>query len=588
MSARPLPAIAGSRSEPVWRIDRVPAWTITAVLGVLYLIIAPQSADLAAATYRSNLFGRVGFTLWDNGWYAGHHLPAYSLFAPALGWLIGPALLAALSMTLAAALFAALIEGRFPARAARVAAVWFAFGAGVSLLSSRVPFDMGLAVGLGALVAAQRNRRAPALVLALACPLASPVAGGFLAVATLAWAMAGHFGAIRRPAGPRGPFLAGADASHGPRSARTTHSRALPVLMTLAALAPIAALELAFPEGGTQPFVPSAFYPGLAGVLAIAVLIGVEERVLKVGTLLYAAAYIGAYAVPTAVGANVDRLGALVAGPLAACVLLDRSALRRGIFLVLAPFLLYWQINAPLSDFAAAISNPSVRASYYAPLLGELRALGVGDSARPARIEVVPTNTHWEAVWVAPHVAIARGWERQLDGYRNGLFYEESTPLSAARYHAWLSQQAISYVALPDAPLDYSATAEGHLLVSAFAAGRGAGGAGPAQEARSFLREVWRSAHWRLFAVLDARALVEAPAVMTRMASDAFTLSVPVPGRYLVRVHFTGYWAVSRGHGCVSEAPGGWTYVQADRAGTLNVVIDFSPARIFSHGTRCR
>src|SRR5271165_4772257 len=159
VSARPLQTIAVSRSEPAWTIRRVPAWTITAALGLLYLIIAPQSADLAAATYRSNLFGRVGFTLWDNGWYGGHHLPAYSLFAPALGWLIGPALVAALSMTLAAALFAALIEGHFPARATRVGAVWFAFGAGVSLLSSRVPFDLGLALGLGALVAAQRNRR---------------------------------------------------------------------------------------------------------------------------------------------------------------------------------------------------------------------------------------------------------------------------------------------------------------------------------------------------------------------------------------------------------------------------------------------
>ena len=46
-------------------------------------------------------------------------------------------------MTLAAALFAALIDGHFPARATRIAAVWFALGAGVSLLSSRVPFDLG-------------------------------------------------------------------------------------------------------------------------------------------------------------------------------------------------------------------------------------------------------------------------------------------------------------------------------------------------------------------------------------------------------------------------------------------------------------
>ena len=55
--------------------------------------------DLAAAGYRSDLFARVGFTLWDNGWYGGHHLLAYSLLAPALGALIGPQPLAALSMT---------------------------------------------------------------------------------------------------------------------------------------------------------------------------------------------------------------------------------------------------------------------------------------------------------------------------------------------------------------------------------------------------------------------------------------------------------------------------------------------------------
>ena len=78
------PSAAGAHAR------RVPAWTITAVLGLVYVIAAPPSADLAAASYRSELFGRVGFTLWDNGWYGGHHLPAYSVLAPALGWLIGP------------------------------------------------------------------------------------------------------------------------------------------------------------------------------------------------------------------------------------------------------------------------------------------------------------------------------------------------------------------------------------------------------------------------------------------------------------------------------------------------------------------
>ncbi len=207
-----------------------------------------------------------------------------------------------------------------------------------------------------------------------------------------------------------------------------------------ASLAPIALLTLAFPEGGTQPFVASAFYPALLGVLVVAALIPARERALRIGALLYAAALVGAYAIPTAVGGNADRLGALFAGPIAACLLAGRSANRRRLLIVLAPFLFYWQVNAPVADFAAAASDPAVNASYYTPLLAELRSLGVGYGARPARIEVVATRNHGEARFLASHIAIARGWERQLDRYRNGLFYDESTPLTPTRYRAWLSR----------------------------------------------------------------------------------------------------------------------------------------------------
>jgi hypothetical protein len=518
---------------------RAPAWTITAVIGVACLIIAPPSADLAAAAYRSELFGRVGFTLWDNGWYAGHHLPAYSVLAPALGWLIGPLLLAMLSMTFATAMFAMLIDGRFPARATRIAAVWFAIGAAIELFACRIPFDLGLAIGLAACVAAQRERHMLALVLAVLCSLASPVAGAFLALAALSWALAGRRFAL--------------------------------VLMGTA-LVTIAALTVAFPEGGSQPYVASAFYPALAAVLLIAALIPPHDRVLRIGTLLYAVVLVGSYLIPTAVGGNVDRLGALLAGPVAALVLAGRSQARRRLLIVLAPFLFYWQVNAPVTDFASAESDPAVHAAYYAPLLGELRALGVGYSARPARVEVVPTRDHWEARFLAPHVAIARGWERQLDTHRNGLFYSASAPLTAAAYRAWLEENAISYVALPDAPLDYAAKAEAKLLAGA-----------PA-----YLHELWRSSHWRLFAVRAAGPLVEPPAMLTRLASDSFTVAVPRPGRYLARVRFTPYWALTSGRGCVREAPGGWTELEASRAGTLHVDIDFSPARVFDHGPRCR
>jgi hypothetical protein len=551
---------------------RFPAWAITAAFGLLYVIVAPASADLAAAGYRSELLGRAGFTLWDNGWYGGHHLPAYSLLAPALGALLGVQLLAALSMTLAAALFTRLIDGAFPARATRIASLWFAFGAAIGLLANRVPFDLGLAIAIGALVAARAATRSSgdsstggrrwsllAGALAVLSTLASPIAGAFLALAAVAWALAGGSPAGRSP------------------------PRRLALALTVLALVPIALLVLAFPEGGPQPFVGSAFYPALFGVLVIAALMPAEQRLLRIGVLLYAIALIGAYLIPTAVGGNVDRLGALVAGPIAAaCALSARASAssargsdaasmwRVRALIVFAPLLIYWQCNAPIGNYLSATADPAVAESYYAPLLRELRHLGVGYGPRPARIEVVPTRDHAEARFLAPHVMIARGWERQLDVDRNGLFYR--SPLRVDQYEDWLSYAAVSYVALPDAPLDYSGRAEGRLV-------RGT---------PSYLREVWHSRRWRLFEVLRAVPLAPPPSAVTALDSDSFTLRAPAAGIYDVRLRFTPYWALAGAHGCVRRAPGGWTDVQTRAGGSVRVVIRFSLARVFEHGPRCR
>jgi hypothetical protein len=553
-------------------IDALPACVLVAVAGLVYVIAAPPSSDLAAAAYRSELFADGGLRLWDNAWYAGHHLPAYSILAPALGAWIGPQLVAALAMLAATALFAFLIDGLFPARATRIATLWFAVGASVSLLANRVPFDLGLALGLGCLLAARRRRHLLAPALAVLTALASPVAGAFLALVSIAWALAAR-GSSGRELGAR------------------------PLALALASLAPLALLALLFGEGGIQPFAPSSFYPALAGILVIAALIARKlaesrggagarsarvDRALLVGALLYAVALALAYAIPTAVGGNAERLGALFAGPLAACVLLPRHPRALAI---LAPFLLYWQANAPVADFLAGAADPGVHSSYYAPLLGELDALHLGYPARPARIEVVPLDDHWEARWMAPHIALARGWERQLDVGRNALFYESSTPLTPARYGAWLSAQAVSYVALPDAPLDYSATAEARLLRGTPATGHVAGlGSG---RPPAYLHEVWRSPHWRLFAVSGARPLAQPPATLTQLGRDSFTLRAPRAGAFTARVRFTPYWALARGRGCVRRAPGDWTEIEARRAGELHVVIRFSLARMFDHGPRC-
>jgi hypothetical protein len=542
VQARP----GGSRHEVLPVV--VAATAIAALLAVVYLILAPQSPDLAAASYRSDLFSRVGFSLWDNSWYGGHHLPAYSILAPALGSLIGPQPLAAIAMVLATALFALCITGRFPQTAVGIAAAWFAFGAGIALLSSRVPFDLGLAIALGAVLLAQRRRMAAALLISVLASLASPVAGAFLAMAMLAWA------------------LTATDPSDRRRAA----------ILTLAALVPIAALTVVFPEGGSQPFVGSAFYPALAGVLVVGLAVPAEQRTLRVGVALYALVLIGSFLVPSAVGGNADRLGALATGPVAACALFGaKASWRRWALLALAAPLLYWQANAPVTDFVSTVSNRGVERAYYAPVIAELLRLGVGYGHRPARIEAVPTVDHWEARYLAPAVMMARGWERQLDRYRNGLFYRSTAPTPAV-YRAWLRAQAVSFIALPDASLDYSGKAEAHLLGEPAVSGSG-----------GYLHEVWRSTHWRLFAVRDPAPLASPPARLAQAGTENFTLLAPAPGTYTVRLRFTPYWALSRGSGCVAEAPGGWTEVRARRAGALHAVIRFSLSRVFDHGARC-
>jgi hypothetical protein len=124
------------------------ALAIAAPLSALYMILAPPSGDLAAATYRSNLFARAGLTLWDTGWYGGHYLPGYSLLAPAVGALVGNRALLAACALASSWLFSLLARRAFPSTGARAASASFALGVCVGLLSGRVAFGLGLALGL--------------------------------------------------------------------------------------------------------------------------------------------------------------------------------------------------------------------------------------------------------------------------------------------------------------------------------------------------------------------------------------------------------------------------------------------------------
>ncbi len=530
-----------SRPSIWWRA--APA-LLAAAVAVAYLVAAPRTVDLAASVYRARLFDHAGFTIWNSQWYGGHYTLGYSVLFPPLAWLLGPLVVGAIASVASAAIFEPLARAHFGDRA-RWGSLWFGLAATTPLISGRIPFALGVALGLGALLALQRGRSIGAVALSLACSLASPVAGAFLALAALVHL----FSPVRR------------------REAAA---------MMLAALGPPIILALLFPAGGREPFARTAFMPIPLFAGACLYLLPARERALRIGVVAYALASAAALAVHTPMGGNVVRLGSLVGGPLLACTLvtgLRRPRLavpggRLGAVLALALLttLAVWQWSPAIRDVKKAYEDPSTRASYYAPLIGELTRVDPSH----ARVEVPFTRSHWEAAEVASRFPLARGWERQADIGRNGLFYDGV--FNAVTYATWLTEHGISYVALPDAKPDYSSYAERGLIEAGL----------------PYLKQVWRSRDWRLYRVTLPHPMVVARggAAMTlrRLTVDHVTLAVRRPGAATVRVEWSPYWRVAGG--CV-ERDGEWTRVIARRPGTLRMLMSFTLDRVVSHGRRC-
>ena len=501
---------------------------VLAALGAaVYLVVAPPSADLAAQEYRADL----GLTLWNNGWFAGHHTPGYSVLFPPLGGLLGVRVTGALAAVAAAGLFA-LLARRHWEQQGDAAAWWFAVGTVAVLLNGRMTFLLGVAIGLGALLALAHGRKPLAAALAALTTLASPVAGLFVALAVAAWALAA----------PRERAPAGA-------------------AIVAVALAPVAIMLVAFPQGGSEPFVPSAFWPALAGALLLAALLPANERTLRNGALLYALALAAAFALSTPLGGNATRLGALVAGPVLLGVLLGRrSPVLVG---VLAVAFAYWPLYPAARDVSRASGDPSIEAGYHAPLIEFLRTQ---DPENGFRVEIPFTENHWEARHVPPAIALARGWERQLDRRFGALFYDGT--LDAGRYRRWLDERAVAFVALPDVALDAAGRDEKRLIEAGL----------------PFLRPVWRDAHWRVFAVARPAPLAQGAAgahATATLSPTGVTVRADRAGSVLVRVHHTRWWRITGGRGCVSEAPGGMTRVRLPAAGTVQL-------RARLTGTSCR
>ena len=515
-----------------------------AVVG-LGLILGWRGMDLPAQLYRIASFRANGLTLWDTQWFGGHFTLSYSVLFPAIAGLVGvPA------VTVTAAAVAALAFDRLAVThlgsGGRPAAIVFAVGTAAQSAIGQLPFLAGEALGLCACWAASRNRWAAAAVLALGASLTSPLAGAFVMIAMAGWALS-RWPASRQPG----------------RLVRAG-------VVILAGGLPTGVSAILFPGQGIMPYplVDYGWEMIVAGSLWL--LAGRRYPSVRTGVLVFAAAATASEIIPSAVGGNIGRMEDVLAVPLAVAFLWPRRHLGRRLVLplVAVPLVLSQWVPA----WGAMTTNPgqpSTHQAFFAPLDAELTQLAAAGPA--GRVEVVPTKFHWESVYVAPVMPLARGWERQLDVAENPLFYRDAADLDATSYRAWLLDNGVRFVALADAPLDYSGVAEARLVA--------AGVPG--------LRLVWRSADWRLFQVEGSTGIVAAPAYLVSESGDRVVVATPQPGSVLVRDHYSADWEVTSGVGCVTPAPappgvqGGGTWIKVDtpQAGEVSLRLSLRPNR---------
>jgi hypothetical protein len=518
---------------------------ITVAFALVYLVWQPRPVDLAAHAFRADLFGREGFTIWNGQWYGGHHTPAYSILSPPLAWLLSPALAMSVAAVACSALFGPLARGAFGEERARWGSIWFGVGSATLLFTSRLPFAIGVAFGLAALLALQRRRYGWAVVLAALCPLGSPVAGLFLAMAGLAFSLAA-------------------------KGERTRLKRIEGLLIATAAFVPPVFLAWAFPEGGWAPFPLTAYLPVAIFVVISLLVLPRDQPALRWGLILYGIGATAALELETPMGGNAVRLGALFGGPVMLCALWGKPLLRRrwlGRALVVGFLgLAVWQWSAAVRDVVKYVQDPAARADYFEPLRDFLYTL-------PAqrRVEIPFTRSHWESSEIALEMPLARGSLRQLDTGLHPIFYKGE--MNRLTYASWLAENAVDYVALPSALPDKSSYRERALIE---------------KPGLPFLKLLWKSDDWRVYRVLIPNPVVipqgDADIVLEQMHSDEVLLDVKRPGEAIVRVRWTPYWFAP--NACV-EPYGNWTRVIVDDVGFVRLSTRFSPERLFSRGRRC-
>ncbi|MFE6628087.1 hypothetical protein ACFVNB_12635 [Streptomyces rochei] len=500
---------------------------------VWWAFLATGGGDLAAQEAWADFVSRHGGSAYGLFWYGGTHTANYSVISPYLMALFGVRTVTAVS-GLAASWLAAVLVVRTGVRGPGWVALLASLALWCNVASGRTTFALGLAFALAACVPLVRERRlAVAAGYAALATMASPVAGLYLAVVGAGFLLVRDRG------------------------------RALVLLVPPAAV--VGLTTLLFPFAGEQPMPAGRIWPPVVLGLAVTALAPRDWRVARWSGAVYAAGTVLTYVVPSAVGTNVERFAEYFAPPVLLAALLGADRARRvvrGLLAVVLVFSVGWTVKKTADDLTEYTAVPA----WATETDGVVRALeGLG--ADRTRVEVVPTRDHREAAALAPHVHLARGWNRQLDVERGRLFYDGT--FSPAAYRDWLDRWAVGFVVLPSAKPDGPAEAEAALVRD--------------PDLRpGWLEPVWHDEHWRIFRVRDAVPLVSEPGTVVAATGAELVLRVDRPGSVTVRVAWSP-WLRTDG-GCLAR-DGEFTRLTVEAPGEYRLSSRYGPSP--GAGSRC-